>query len=94
MSDDVNWLKWIIGSLFTLILGAFGYSRTISFQVHKRIDNLATRKDLGDLKDKVCDDSHDVKQRINILYEHLLNRSSKSLDQEVETRNGTHKKLQ
>lgn len=79
MAHEIVWLKEIFGGLFALILGAFGYTRSVSKNAHARIDKvdekldkLATKEDLQSLREKVCSDSEKVQKDVRMLVDHLL----------------------
>lgn len=73
MSHVHDWLEWILTGMSVLILGSYGYTRTTGGSLHRRVDNLATKEDVKNLKDKVCNDNEEIKKDIRLIMNHLLN---------------------
>jgi hypothetical protein len=53
----------LIGTVFTLVFGGFGYTYLVERNIQERIKDLPDKEDIQDLR-----------ERVNTLYEHLLNK--------------------
>jgi hypothetical protein len=62
----------LIGTVFTLVFGGFGYTYLVERNIQERIK---------DMPDK--DDIQDLRERVNTLYEHLLDRPMPEIRKKV-----------
>jgi hypothetical protein len=77
-----DFIEWVMGSLFVLIVGSYSYT-------FKSTQRVASKQQVEDLKEKVCQDVDDLRDRLNMIVQHLLNKDpDEALRSSKEKKNG------